>query len=115
MSSRLFGLLFVAVVALALLTIAPKLAFAAAARGLTFEEEVAQKIIGHLQDGDMRVRVTPVQNVCGTGREGYAVEVLAKVLRQSADGQIKTQLVHVKNYGAIETVFFSPKIVECLN
>jgi len=111
MTSRIFSL----VLALAILAITPKIAFAAAARGLTFEEEVAQKIIGKLQNSDMRVRVTPVQNVCGTGREGYSVEVLAKVLRQSADGQIKTQLVHVKNYGAIETVFFSPKIVECLN
>ncbi|MES2965387.1 MAG: hypothetical protein V4760_16005 [Bdellovibrionota bacterium] len=103
--------------ALAFITVAasPMLAFAAGARFPTFEEEVTEKILQKFENGDMRVRMIPVAKVCGTGGEGYQVQVLVKVTRKSAGGQLVTKLEHVKTYGAIERLVLDPKIVECVN
>ncbi len=91
----------------------PMPAFAAGARSQTFDEIVAEKIVDRFAAGDMRVRVTPVANVCGNQGEGYKVDVLLKVVHVRADGQKFAQLVHVKTYGAIERIFMGPKIIEC--
>lgn len=97
------------------LATSPMLAFAAGARGQTFEEIVTERVVEKMKDGDLRTRITPTANVCGNRGEGYQVEVLVKVVKPGPNGQLVAKLVHVKTMGAIENIFFGPKIVECVN
>lgn len=107
--------LFIGLFTFVTVAASPMLAFAAGVRSKTFDEVVAEKVLEKFEEGDMRVRVTPTANVCGNRGEGYQVQVLVKVVKPGANGQLVAKLVHVKTYGALESIWSGPKIVECAN